>query len=486
MTIHKRACLVAAAIALVAAACTSKVGERDDATTPTARSPAGEPSTTDDTIDAEQMRLVGNVPGTDGSFAFWGDLAVVNRWEDWRAPSHGDGFVVLDVSDPASPTQLSRFRCTASYADISIWNDLVFLSQDETTAGDDCDAASTNTRDQKAFAGIRVISIADPEHPVPVAAVPTGIEDTSSGQIVRGSHTHTLVPDLDHTDEDGQRSPRILVYAAHEWEPGTAPDATIVEVPLQDPAAARVVGTIDNGTRLECHDISVFMPRDLMACAAYEAGVILFDISDPVHPVRLSRFVDPHVEANQESHHSTAFSNDGNTLVLDAEIYTDVGVTPCAGGTSEPLGALWFYDIADPRAPKERGSFQISRPTRKHFCYAHESNVVPMDGPKDVVATGWFGGGVNLVDFTDPSHPREIAFWVSSAREGEHSFAYAAYWYNGYVYAGNTALPDVDEPVTHRGFDVFEVDPSLLGETIRLTHMNAQTQEPLPLPSGGP
>ncbi len=178
--------------------------------------------------------------------------------------------------------------------------------------------------------------------------------------------------------------------------------------------------------------MTVFIPRGLMACSAHEAGVILFDISDPVHPVRLSHFVNPYVVAHHESHHSTAFSNDGNTLVLDAEIYVNV----CAGGSGARLGALWFYDISDPRAPKKRGFFQLPRPTPGHFCYGHESNVVPMRGPRDIVVTGWFGGGVNLVDFTDPSRPREIAFWVSSGLEGEHSFAYGGYWYNGYVYAG--------------------------------------------------
>jgi hypothetical protein len=425
------------------------------------------------------MRLVGNVPGSDGSFAFWGDLAVVNHWDEWPVPSADDGFVVVDVSDPTRPKQLSRFRCIASQADISVWKDLVFLSQDETTAGDSCDATPTSPEDPEAFAGIRVISIADPENPVPVVAVPTGIEDTPAGPMVRGSHTHTLVPELDHTNRNGQRSPRILVYAAHEWQPGAAPDATIVAVPLRDPSSARVVGTIDTGTRLECHDVTVFMPRDLMACSAYEAGVILFDISDPVHPVRLSHFVNPRVVANQESHHSTTFSNDGNTLVLDAEIYTGLGVTPCAGGTGKPQGALWFYDISDPRAPKERSYFQLPRPNTEHFCYPHESNVVPLRGPRDIVVTGWFGGGVDLIDFTDPSSPREIAFWASSGLDGEHSFAYAGYWYDGYVYAGNTGLAGIDEPATHRGFDVFAVDHPALRRAIRLPHMNAQTQEPL-------
>jgi hypothetical protein len=474
-----RALAVAAAIGLATVACTQNAGGQNTTipaeASPTVASPAGESPATGPEIRAERMRVVGNLPGSDGSFAFWGDLAVVNHWEDSGAPSPDDGFVVLDVSDPARPTQVSRFRCVASYNDISIWNDLVFLSQNEATAGDGCDATPTKPKDPKAFAGIRVISIANPENPVPVAAVPTGIAETGSGQFVRGSHTHTLVPDLDHTDGGGRPAPRLIVYSADGYQQGVKPHATIVEVPLREPSAAHVIGTIDNGTDLQCHDMTVFIPRWLMACAAHEAGVILFDIKDPVHPVRLSHFVDPYVEENQESHHSTSFSNDGNTLVLDAEIYVDV----CAGGSGAPLGALLFYDISDPRAPKERGFFQLPRSTAEHFCYGHESNVVPMRGLRDIVVTGWFGGGVNLVDFTDPSRPREIAFWVSSGLEGEHSFAYAGYWYNGYVYAGNTAL-EGDEPMTHRGFDVFAVHHPLLRKAVRLPHMNAQTQEPLP------
>ena len=476
-----RAFAVGAALGLVAVACTPGTGDGPDAPTPTDQtstvaSTAGDSPVDGREIRAKGMRLVGSMPGSDGSFAFWGDLAVVNHWEDSGEPSPDDGFVVLDVSDPARPTQVSRFRCVGSYYDISIWKDLVLLSQNGATVGDGCDATPTKATDPKAFAGIRVISIADPENPVPVAAVPTGIAETGWGRFVRGSHTHTIVPDLDHTDGAGHPAPRLIVYSADGYQYGVTPHATIVEVPLREPSAARVVGTIDNGTDLQCHDMSVFIPRDLMACSAHEEGEILFDISDPVHPLRLSHFINPYVVADQESHHSTTFSNDGNTLVLDAELYANV----CAGGSGATLGALWFYDISDPSAPKERGFFQLPRPTAGHMCYGHESNVIPMRGPRDIVATGWFGGGVNLVDFTNPSRPREIAFWVNSGLEGEHSFAYAGYWYNGYIYAGNPALADIDKPVTHRGFDVFSVDHPLLRNAVRLTHMNAQTQEPLP------
>jgi hypothetical protein len=438
------------------------------------------PTATEAALRAEHMRLVGSVPGSDGDLAIWGDLAVVAHLEDWRKAGPDDGFVVIDVSDPAAPTELGRFRCVASDADISIWENLVFLSQYEASASEDCGSATGPDQVSGAFAGVRVVSIEDPANPVQLAAVRTGVAEGSLQPAVKGSHTNTIVPDLQHVDARGKAAPRLLVYANMYYHPGVHPHVSIVEVPLGDPAAARVIGAIDNSTTLGCHDTTVFLPRSLMACAAYEAGVILFDITDPEHPAIVGHFINPTITKYNESHHSTAFSNDGKTLVVNAEIYTDVGVAPCSGGSGQPRGALWFYDISDPANPVQRGSFQLPRATRGHACYPHESNVIPMTGDRDVAITGWFGGGVNAIDFTDPTNPQEIAYWVSAAAEGEHSFPWAAYWYNGYIYAGNTALGGIDEPPSNRGLDIFALDDGLVTDAVELPWLNAQTQPILP------
>lgn len=472
---------------LVIAACSPTSSTPPSATSAsgaTSAVPSAPPSAavaTDPPLRAEHLRLVGSSAGSDGDLAIWGDIAVVSHWENWSVPGPDDGFRIVDVSDPANPEELARFRCVASHADVSIWEDLVFLSQDTASAGDDCAAATTSASTADAFAGIRIVSIADPAHPVQLAAVRTGVAEGAGLATVHGSHTNTIVPDLDHHDAAGLAAPRLLVYANMYYHPGVKPHVAIVEVPLDDPAAAHVIGSIDNGTGLGCHDTTVFLPRALMACAAYEAGVILFDIRDPEHPTILGRLLDPVINANAESHHSTAFSNDGATLVVNAEIYTDVGVAPCAGGTGTQRGALWFYDISDPALPIQRGSFQLPRATSGHACYPHESNVIPMAGDRDVAVTGWFGGGVNVVDFTDPANPTELAHWVSAAPDGEHSFAYAAYWYDGLIYAGNTALDGIDRPVTHRGLDIFAIDDGLIEGAIAMPWLNAQTQPILPV-----
>jgi len=423
------------------------------------------------------IELLGNVPGSLGSLAAWGNLVVANVVADYRGPD--DGFIVVDVSDPANPAQLARFRCAASNADISIWEDVVILSQYDATHGPDCSAPPASSTDADAFEGLRVVSIADPRNPQLLASVPTGVAEAGSPGTY-GSHTNTIVPDLDHRDAKGRAAPRLLVYAGMYYYPGVKPSASIVEVPLDDPGAARVIGSIDNDQVLGCHDMTVFMPRSLMACASYEAGVVLLDISDPEHPARVGQLIEPTITKNGESHHSTVFSNDGMTLLIDAEIYMDVGVTPCSAGTTNGHGQLWFYDISNPALPVRSGSFQLPRPNPAHACYPHESNIIPVSGDRDLAVTGWFGGGVDIVDFTNPAAPTELAWWSIDKPDGGHSFAYAAYWYNGVIYAGNTALLGIDVPSTHRGLDILGVDPALVPDALTLPGMNAQTQLVLP------
>jgi hypothetical protein len=415
------------------------------------------------------MRLLGSVPGSNADFAFTGDLAIVTNVVEWDAQSADDGFVVIDISDAVAPAVIGRFLCAGSFQDVSVWENLVVVSQDRITAGDACGAEPAGELDEAAFAGLRIVSIEDPANPVLLASVPTGVQKLDGQRFVRGTHTNTIVPDLEHD--------RLLVYAGMFYYPGAAPDATIVEIPLHDPAAARTVGAFDNGTTMTCHDITVHLQRQLAACSAYLDGLILFDISDPERPKVVSHTVDPQMLLDSAIWHSTAFSNDGRSLVVNAEIFPGDHGGSCPGGSDSTAGALRFYDLADPKDPQLRSTFQLPRPTAGHFCYAHQSGIVPMAGQRDVLVSGWFGGGVNLVDFTDLANPRELAFWVAGEPDGGHSFNDSAYWYNGRIYAANLALAEVDSPVTRRGFEVFGVEDGILGETLTLSHLNPQTHE---------
>jgi hypothetical protein len=65
----------------------------------------------------------------------------------------------------------------------------------------------------------------------------------------------------------------------------------------------------------------------------------------------------------------------------------------------------------------------------------------------------WYQGGVSLFDFTDSSHPQEIAYFDRgpvSAASLVLGGMWSGYWYNGFVYGSEIA----------RGFDAFGLTPT--------------------------
>jgi hypothetical protein len=85
-------------------------------------------------------------------------------------------------------------------------------------------------------------------------------------------------------------------------------------------------------------------------------------------------------------------------------------------------------------------------------CVAHNGSLVPIPG-RDVFIQAWYQGGVSMVDFTDPTHPFEMAYFdrgpLDAVKRGTGGF-WSVYWYNGYIYGSEIA----------RGVDVFKLQPS--------------------------
>ncbi|HVL65559.1 MAG TPA: hypothetical protein VM573_10370, partial [Actinomycetota bacterium] len=100
---------------------------------------AGLPSMTIGETRAENMSLVANWnpegfrQGSD--LAFWGNLAVLGNYEN------PGGFRLVDISNPARPRQVGQFACQGDQADVSIWEDLVFVSVDRPMIDGTCKPA---------------------------------------------------------------------------------------------------------------------------------------------------------------------------------------------------------------------------------------------------------------------------------------------------------------------------------------------------------
>jgi hypothetical protein len=386
--------------------------------------------------------------------AFWEDLAVAGSY---------DGFRLIDISDPLDPTVLSTVACRTRQGDVSVWDDLVFLSNDMPTTDEGCDGIDTAAANDQAFEGIRVFDISDRSAPRLVASVPTDC----------GSHTHTLLPD--------ERRDRVLLYVSSYagTEESLGPSCrnpfariSVVEVPLERPDEARVVAEpalpdtpvhqwpepppgiptfIDSAG---CHDIQVFAELRLAAAACMSEGQ-LWDLTDPLRPTVLAHVDVPEVEF----WHSAAFTWDGEIVVFGDEAFF------AGPGCHDPdRGALWFFSVSDPSRPL--GHFPVPREQGDAFpCSYHEFDVVPVPDRYLLVA-GAYAAGVSVVDFTDPSLPGEVAFADLAGMAPSNTWT--AYWYDGSVYAS-----DLGE----RGIDVFELPEELVAWASRLGRLNPQTQE---------
>ena len=379
---------------------------------------------------------------TDSDIAFWGNIGVAGNY---------DGFRVFNTQ---TQQELVSFLCRGPQNDVALWEHegrlLLFQAidapqRDGLTVCSQNRSSDTTISDPLGFEGIRIFDLTDPTQPVYLKGVRTNC----------GSHTNTLVPDLANN--------RVLIYAT------TASTAMgpycqnphnripIVGVPLDAPEKASVIAEpqLIPGMR-GCHDITVFLALNKAAASCETEGQI-WDITNPASPgtaTPLARIDDPGVNY----WHSAAFTWDGQYVVYDDESFSN---TCQAGGD----GKIRVYRVSDGAL---MSSFMIPRP-QTSYCSVHNGNIVPVFGRYLFVA-GWYYGGTSVVDFTNPTQPQEVAYYDFTPTSGQ---SWSSYWYNGRIYSNDM----------NRGVDVFNMATPYRPYGQQWTHLNAQTQEDLYIPS---
>ena len=407
---------------------------------------------------------MGDIHFWNSDLAFRGNYVFQGGW---------NGFQVWDISDARHPKLRATFVCPGGQGDPSVYRNLLFISVEETRGRVDCgtqEIADTVSADR--FRGVRIFDISDLDHPKQVAAV----------QTCRGSHTHTLVPDPKDTSSlyvyvSGTSSVRASAELAGcsaklpQDDPSTSLfRIDIIKVPLAAPQDAKIVnsprifadstgamaglwkgGTHGEGTQetsetSRCHDITVY-PEIGLAAGACSGNGILLDIRDPANPKRIAEVSDP----NFAFWHSATFNNDGSKVVFTDE--WGGGTQPRCLATDRPeWGADAIYTLTNGKM-RLGGFYKLpAAQTKTENCVAHNGSLIPVPG-RDIMAQGWYQGGVSVFDFTDAAHPVEIAYFdrgPMSATELEVAGHWLAYWYNGHIIASEMG----------RGLDLFELKPS--------------------------
>jgi hypothetical protein len=433
------------------------------------------------------------------------------------------GVSIYDISNPAATKLLTTLVCPGGQGDVSVYKNLLFMSVEQPNGRLDCSAVGfppgppptpEEEKEKKRrppaaqkdrFRGVRIFDISDIRNPKQVAAV----------QTCRGSHTHTLV--IDPNDKDNVYvyvSGTSFVRQAEELAgcSGEKPDKDpntalfrieVIKVPVAAPQDAKVVssprvfidprsgamnGLNNGGTHGkkgaekpedtdQCHDITVYSAIGLAAGACSGNGILL-DIKDPVNPKRVDAVNDP----NYSYWHSASFSNDGSKVVFTDEWGGGLGPR-CRPNDPNKWGADAIFGLKDDKLTFQNYYKMPAAQSDSENCVAHNGSLLPVPG-RDIEVQAWYQGGISLVDFTDTTHPFEIAYFDRGPIDPKTLVLggeWSAYWYNGYIYGSEIA----------RGLDVFELTPTKFltqneidaAKTVRVGELNVQNQQKIEWPA---
>jgi uncharacterized protein (DUF305 family) len=396
--------------------------------------------------------------------AFRDDLLVAGNYH---------GFNMYKINEGGIPNLISSIVCPGGQGDVSIVGNLLIMSVEQVRSRIDCGSNGVGKdASLDRFRGIRIFDISDLTNPKQVGAV----------QTCRGSHTHSVVSG---PSEDG----KIIVYNSgtssvrdeEEMEecigniPGDQRTALfridIIEIPISDPSKSKIVSspavfadpetgalgglweggdhgddTQDTKRTDQCHDITVF-PSLNIAAGACSGNGILFDISDPYNPSRLDVVTD----TGFAYWHSATFNNDGTKIVFTDE-WGGGGRARCRAWDPLDWGADAIYDIVDNKL-EFRSHYKMPAPqVETENCVAHNGSIIPVQG-KDIFVQAWYQGGISVMDFTDSSNPKEIAYFDRGPIDKDILITggyWSAYYYDGYIYGTEIT----------RGLDVFRLVPS--------------------------
>ncbi|HEX5437317.1 MAG TPA: hypothetical protein VFW98_09155, partial [Gemmatimonadaceae bacterium] len=382
------------------------------------------------------------------------------------------GIRIFDVSDPAHPKQVADVQtCRGSHTHTLVpdpedkgvvyvyVSGLARVRSGQEMPG--CESSNLTTDPNNALFRIEVIKVplAHPEqakivsHPrifSDLMAPPThgvAYADTANGAAVKAARRRLgrLGLPASATAADSDRAARL--YAAMQSSRDDSARAQAFADSLQQmgltvrrrPARPRMGPS-------QCHDITVYPWAHLAAGACSGYGLLL-NIQDPTHPVRLQAVSD----SNFSFWHSATFSNDASAL-----LYTDEwggGTQPkCRASDPKDWGADAIFTLQHDSLTQV-GYYKVpAAQTPQENCVAHNGGLIPVPG-RTIMVQGWYQGGISVFDWTDPAHPKEIAYFDRGPISADSLVLggyWAGYYYNGYIYGSEIA----------RGLDVFQLTPT--------------------------
>ena len=367
------------------------------------------------------------VRGINTDLAFTGDYAIQGSFS---------GFQVWDISNPRQPTLANGFVCPAAQSDVSVYQNLLFVSGEGLGGRLDCGTEGVRERvSPDRLRGIRIFDISDIANPTYVGNV----------QTCRGSHTHSLM--VDPSDPENVYvyvSGSAPVRPAEELADcsGAPPEEDsntalfrieVIKVPLARPEEAAIVSSPRIFSDLVAPPEHGMSPEDIEAIErAQEAGVFVVDIGGDAYTLP-PPFIDPLLDSIAAASGRTVPTaadslelrqvlpaiiaeivgdshgpRTGPTQCHDLTLYPEAGI---GGGACEGYGFL--IDIRDPVNPR-----RLTAVADSNFSYWH-SATFNNDGTTVLFSDEWGGGMGSKCRASDPKEWGADAIFTIDNQEME-------------------------------------------------------------------
>ncbi len=339
---------------------------------------------------SSNVRLVSHldVPGGGQIFVFEGKAFVGHM-----APP--DGTTIIDVSDPASPTILSKVQVPTNRHShkVRVHDDLMLVNSEAYQSPDFADG------------GLRIFDISDASRPKQVGFFP-----------VPGKGVHRF-------DSDGK-----FAYLSSSAEGFRGNIVRIVDI--SDPANPREVskwwrrgqweagGEVhDWGARsVACHHPLRF--GDRLYVSYQQGGVFILDISDIDAPKQIGSY-DYHPAFERITHTFARVP-----IKLDGkDVAVVVDEAPLRAREGQVPAFVWIFDVSDETRPHPIST----------YCMKSEDTPYRDDGSNPQPRFGahqchermtdhyayvtWFRGGLRILDLRDPSKPTTAGYYIPAERK---------------------------------------------------------------------
>jgi len=351
---------------------------------------------------------------TNSDLAFSGNYAIQGNY---------NGIQVWDISNPRAPELTVGHVCPASQSDVSVYENLLFVSGEGMTGRLDCGTQGVSEAvSHDRLRGIRIFDITDIRNPRYIANV----------QTCRGSHTHTVLEDPNdlqnvyiYVSGSAPVRPAEELPGCSGLMPSEDPNSAlfrieVIRVPLNNPAAAAIVSSPRIFEDLVAPPTHGLAPDDRAVIDEARArGAFIADFGGQfqVLPDRFAQnMLDSIVAARGGSGAATAADSaalhayipemvaqmmggqeagdgppPGPTQCHDITVFPEIGL---AGGACEGYGLL--LDISDPVNPTRLAAVADS-----NFAYWH-SATFNNDGSTVIFTDEWGGGGAPKCRASDP------------------------------------------------------------------------------------